>query len=59
MATGFIGDALPDLQTLVLWAFFGSIFLDLSILSTSRLSSLYGFILGLESKATHERRLTD
>ena len=54
-----IGYALPIFKTLVLWAFFRTIFLDLNILSTFRISSRHGFILVLKSKATHERLLTD
>jgi hypothetical protein len=51
--------ALPDLKTLAFCAFFRTIFSGLNILSTFRLSSLYGLILGLKSKATQERPLTD
>jgi hypothetical protein len=59
MATGFIGYGCIDLQTLVFWPFFGTIFHGLNILSSRRLSSLYGFILGLKSKATHKPPLTN
>jgi hypothetical protein len=47
------------LQTLVFWAFFRTIFHGLNILSTFALSSLYGLILGLKSKATHKAPFAD
>jgi hypothetical protein len=54
-----IGYALPDFKTALFGAFFRTIFHGLNILSTFTLSSLYGLILGLKSKATHKRPLTD